>query len=56
MRIVFVVIKISDFFIKNVVLNINTLNFSLYSTYQMLFNFRKYFLTNINSLKSLYTF
>ena len=30
MRIIFIIIKIIDFLIKNAILNINVLNFSLY--------------------------
>ena len=53
MRII-LVIKMIDFLTKYAILNINVLNFSLYSTRWMLFNFYKYFLINVNSLKSLY--
>ena len=31
MRIIFVIIKIIDFFAENAILNVNVLNFSLYS-------------------------
>ena len=48
------VIDVINFFIKNAVLNVNILNFSSYLARWMLFNFRKYFLTNVKSLKSSY--
>ena len=53
MRVVFVV-EIIDFFVENAVLNVNVLNFSSYSARWMLFNFCKYFLIGVNSLKSSY--
>ena len=51
---VFNMIVIIDFFVENIVLNVNVLNLFAYSARWMLFNFRKYFLTLYNSWKPLY--
>ena len=53
---VILVIEIIDFLVENAILNVNVLNFSSYSARWMLFNFRKYFLAGVNSLKPLYAF